>query len=86
MYHKQISVVEVAGLEMKICVTIREVNQAAVVLAALQEATATFVLVADLVVVVALETQTNIEMVEMEWEIKVATIATSVMSITLFSI
>ena len=86
MYHKQSSAAEVAGLEMKICVTMGEFNQVAVGLVALQEATSTLVLVEDLVVVVALETQTNIEMVEMEWEIKVATIATSVMSITLFSI
>ena len=51
----------------------------------LQEATELLFLVVDLAVVVALETQTNIEMVVMGREIKVDTMATSVMSIALFS-
>ena len=54
--HKQISVAEVAGLEIKICVTMGEVNQVVVVLVALQEATVPLVLELDLAVVVDLET------------------------------
>ena len=51
---------------MKIGVTIGEANQVAADLVELQEATALLVLVEDRAVVVALETQTNIKMVEME--------------------
>ena len=84
MHHKKTSEAEVAGLDMKIGMTMEEVNQVAATLVALQEATALLFLVVDLAVVVALETQTNIEMVEVEWETKVDLTATSVMSITLF--
>ena len=66
MHHKKSSAAEVAGLEMKICVTMGEVNQVALVLVALQEVTLPLVLVVDLAVVAALETQTNIDMVKME--------------------
>ena len=72
-------------MDMKICVTMGEVNQVAVSLVALQEAKAIFLLVVDLSVVVALKTQTNIERVEMERKIKVAPMVISVMSIALFS-
>ena len=85
MHHKKSSSAEVAGLDMKICVTMGEVNQVAVSLVALQEAKDIFLLVMDLSVVVALKTQTNIERVEMERKIKVAPMAISVMSIALFS-
>ena len=66
MHHKKSSAPEVEGLDMKICETMGEVNRVAVALVALQEATSLLVLVMDLAVVVALETQTNIKMVEME--------------------
>ena len=85
MHHKQTSAAEVAGLDMKIGVTMGEVNQVAIALVEIQEATALLVLVVDLAVVVALEAQTNIEMAETERETKVALMATSFMSITLFS-
>ena len=52
---------------------------------AIQEETELLVLVVDLAVVVSLETQNNTEMVKMKRETKVAPMATSVMSITLFS-
>ena len=61
MHHKQISAAEVAGLDMKICVTMGEVNQVAVALVELQEAIAIWGLVVNLAVVVALVTQNNIE-------------------------
>ena len=51
IYHKQSSAGEVAGLEIKTCVTMGEFNQVAVVLVALQEATSPLVLVVDLAVV-----------------------------------
>ena len=66
MHHKQISAAEMAAFYMKIGVTIGEFNQVAADLVKPQEATAILVLVEDPAVVVALETQTNIEMVEME--------------------
>ena len=45
MHHNQTSAAEVAGLDMKIGVTIREVNQVAEALVSVQEATAFLVLV-----------------------------------------
>ena len=50
----------------------------------LQEATALVVLVVDLVVMVALEIQTNIAMVEIERETKEDPMATWVVSIAIF--
>ena len=50
----------------KICATMGEVNQVAVDLVELQESTTILVLVVELSVVVALETQNNTEMVKME--------------------
>ena len=43
MYHKKTSAAEVAGLEMRIGVTVGEVNQVAAALLELQEATALLV-------------------------------------------
>ena len=85
MHLKQTSAAEVAVLDMKIGVTMGEVNQVEAALVSLQEATALLVLVLYLAVVVALETQTNIKVVVMERESKVAPMATLVMSIALFS-
>ena len=69
---------------MKIGVTISEVNKVAVASLELQEPTALLVLVEDLEVVMALETKTNIEMVETEQDTKADLMAIWVIYITLF--
>ena len=81
---KQTLPVEVEGWDMKIGVTISEVNKVAVASLELQEPTALLVLVEDLEVVMALETKTNIEMVETEQDTKADLMAIWVIYITLF--